>query len=218
MMWYNKCDICGITTNCLSVMLNEHRKLFICRVCYVTLKRYYPAQVKECQDIDNRPSEIKFLYRNYGLKGLLEIKKERLLYGVSWFEANGLDEWLLPAMAVEDMHLLVLHSAYRCLDEFPDYSAEVEKARARLVTYLSSEIQYTCLFSRFIPKLAYIFRKYGNLYKETVPVSFWPKLESIDDKEWAKTVDKITTVFNSTSIDYDTLTIHFWPNIEHFWW
>ena len=217
-----KCDICGVKAARFFTKIEDKNKqpsdlspkvvhAFLCPNCFNNLNSFDNISITVEIRKDSRPREIEFFLSTYGKKETIIIYLERLIYGVSWFEANGLDEWLLPDIALEDQKFWAIYSKFRVHEFIYKDQNTIDKLEKDVIDHLINEFQYSCVFNKkYKKKIRNIFMRYGEIYKNFPPFGY-----EVD--EWVKIIDEIVESF-SFPMNYKVLKTLFWPNIFSFWW
>lgn len=229
-----RCEICrtytvehevGVVPNrCETELPSKLRALFggdstdhftydVCRKCLVLIRNTYPDRL-----VFTRPKRPRYslTYRGLRLWSMFRILMEMAFHGVSWWEANGLDEWLIPEtiLVTNDHELYQLWAEYNLGGALLMLTENVASLEQRISERLCL---VWCLhrdkLAPLVPKLRYIFRKYSKAYVYGHPPDWSPR-------EWEKFVVQVKEMWEDDPFaDRWRLTLsRFCEMIGAFWW
>ena len=192
--------------------------LKICSVCGLFFFSELPKRVKFVRSVS--PKRVLRVSREVGDLGVcsaLFAEKERILHGVSWLEANGLEQWLFPEVIrrTRDIVLWRRWFRYSLFDYLIVDLSDVEEAYRSLISYLKRSV-FRSRDERLRPlfkKLRYIFQKYSDAYTFGNP-------PSISEEDWERLVSQIRKMFESDPFDPEWRPVLDWfcDHLSAFWW
>ena len=185
----------------------------MCFKCLSLVKDEYPDRLKFAR---SKEPGYDFVYSGVSFWTMFRILFERAIHGVSWWEANGLDEWLIPETVLTtgdaELHRLWakynLEGALLLPPETVDPLWRGVSSRLCLVWR-----QYQDEVKSLVPKLRYIFRKYSDAYAYGHP-------PSLSEEEWKGFVEEVRRMFEDDPFknEWSETFKLFCERLEAFWW
>ena len=185
----------------------------ICDRCLAIVKEHYAKRLKAVRP---RRTPYVFSYAGFKFWSALRVWMERALHGVSWWEANGLDNWFVPQVITMtgDAELHRWWAQYNAagvlflpFEEWEPLYANLTQ-RLRLVWYAHPQA-----LSGLVPKLRYIFRKYSDAYAYGHPLQ-------VSAEEWRDFVQQVRRMFEDDPFAprwAETFRL-FCERLTAFWW